>query len=310
MSLSIERQQLQTVHIVPLTAFDQDDRINREVQASHTAKLYDAGMRVFLPGAGTSEFHSLRPEEIVELVSLTREVTGPDALIFAPIGYQVGVARETAVACMSAGATGIMFMPFSHPYMSDRGAEEYYLSVMDAADCPTLFYKKAEIPTDALLLELAADKRSVGVKYSVNQMHQFRTTVNADTHGMEWICGSAERFAPYYMLAGSGGFTSGAGNVCPHLSLAMHAAFAAGDFAEGMRIQQQILPIEDYRARAGDSFNISMLKYAITLTGADFGSPRPPQRSLTTGQQAEIRQIMEPILEAEAELAQQKSPVS
>ncbi|MCA9016964.1 MAG: hypothetical protein KDA77_16650, partial [Planctomycetaceae bacterium] len=65
-----------------------------------------------------------------------------------------------------------------------------------------------------------------------------------------------------------------------------------------------------YRARAGDSFNISMLKYAITLTGADFGPPRPPQRTLTSEQEAEIRQLMEPILEAEAELAQQKSPVS
>lgn len=309
MSLQIENQQLQTVHIVPLTAFDQNDQINAEVQSAHTAKLYESGMRVFLPGAGTSEFHSLLPEEIIELVKITREVAGPDALIFAPIGYQVGVACQTAIDSMKAGATGIMFMPFAHPYMSDRGAEEYYLSVMDAADCPTLYYKKSDIPSDSLLLKLAADKRSIGVKYSVNQMHQFRTTVNADQDGLEWICGSAERFAPYYMLAGSGGFTSGAGNLCPHLSLAMHTAFASGEFERGMQIQELILPIEDYRARAGDSFNISMLKYAITLTGADFGPPRPPQRTLTAEQEKEIRQLMEPILEAEEEFAQQKSPV-
>ena len=303
MSPSLERQQLQTVHIVPLTAFDQNNQINLDQQAAHTQKLFDAGMRVYLPGAGTSEFHSLSPEEIVQLVKITREVTGPETLIFAPIGYQVNVARQTAIDCLKAGATGIMFMPFAHPYMSDRGAEEYYLTVMDAVDCPTLFYKKAEIPSDELLLKLASDSRSVGVKYSVNQMHQFRTTVTADSHGLEWICGSAERFAPYYMLAGSGGFTSGTGNVCPRLSLAMHAAFHSGNYAEGMRLQQQILPIEDYRARAGDSFNISMLKYAITLAGADFGPPRAPQRTLTGEQEAEIRQLMEPILAAEAELA-------
>tara|TARA_R110002111_G_scaffold168038_1_gene233858 strand:- start:137566 stop:138480 length:915 start_codon:yes stop_codon:yes gene_type:complete len=302
MSPSLDRHQLRTVHIVPLTAFDRNDQLNLEAQAAHTANLYEAGMRVFLPGAGTSEFHSLLPEEIVELVRITRQSTGPDALIFAPIGYQVGVGRQTAVDALKAGATGIMFMPFAHPYMSDRGAEEYYLSVMDAANSPTLYYKKAEVPSDALLLKLAPDPRSVGVKYSVNQMHQFRTTVSADEHGLEWICGSAERFAPYYMLAGSTGFTSGAGNVCPRLSLAMHAAFASGDYAEGMRIQQLILPIEDYRARAADSFNISMLKYAITLTGADFGPPRPPQRTLNSEQEAEIRQLMEPILQAEAAL--------
>ncbi len=304
MSLPIENQRLRTVHIVTLTAFDQNDQINAEAQAAHTAKLYAAGMRVFLPAAGTSEFHSLLPEEIVEIVKITREASGPDALIFAPIGYQVGQARQTAVDCMKAGATGVMFMPFAHPYVSDRGAEEYYLSVMDAANCPSLFYKKADVPSDTLLLKLAADQRAIGVKHASNQMHQFRTTLSADQHGMEWICGSAERFAPYYMLAGSGGFTSGAGNLCPHLSLAMHAAFTSGDYTEGMRIQQVILPIEDYRARAGDSFNVSMLKYAMTLTGIDFGPPRPPQRTLTSEQEAEIRQLMEPILKAEKELAQ------
>ena len=82
MSSPIEKQQLQTVHIVPLTAFDQNDQINVDVQASHTAKLYEAGMRVFLPGAGTSEFHSLLPEEIVELVKITRESTGPGCTHF------------------------------------------------------------------------------------------------------------------------------------------------------------------------------------------------------------------------------------
>ncbi|MCA9020154.1 MAG: hypothetical protein KDA74_08435, partial [Planctomycetaceae bacterium] len=97
MSPSIERQQLQTVHIVPLTAFDQNDQINLDQQAAHTQKLYEAGMRVYLPGAGTSEFHSLSPEEIVQLVKVTREVTGPETLIFAPIGYQVKVARQTAI---------------------------------------------------------------------------------------------------------------------------------------------------------------------------------------------------------------------
>ncbi len=113
---------------------------------------------------------------------------------------------------------------------------------------------------------------------------------------------SAERFAPYYMLAGAPGYTTGAGNLCPHLTLAMHAAFAAGQFHEGMRFQQMILPIEDFRERDGDSYNISMLKHAMTLLGKEFGPPRAPMRQLTAAERDEITTMMEPILSAEREL--------
>lgn len=293
---------LRTVHLVPLTAFDSGGRLDRDVQAEHTARMYAAGMRVYLPAAGTSEFHSLSADEIVEIVRVTRAASGPDAVIFAPVGFQIGHAIDVARRSMEAGADGIMFMPFAHPYLSDAGAREYYRTVLEAASCPALIYKKAAIPSDALLLELADHPQVVGVKYAENNLHAFRTTVLRDAAGIEWLCGSAERWAPYYMLAGAPGYTTGAGNLCPHLTLAMHAALSSGEFAEAMRLQELLLPIEDYRARSGDSYNVSMLKHAMSLLGMAFGPPRPPQRRLTGAEQTEIEALMEPILAAEAEL--------
>ncbi|MDA1165250.1 MAG: dihydrodipicolinate synthase family protein [Planctomycetota bacterium] len=295
-------QSLRTVHLVPLTAFCPDGSLNSELQAAHTSRMYAAGIRCFLPAAGTSEFHSLSADEIVEIVRITCEASGDDAVVFAPVGLQIGHAVDVARRSLDAGASGIMFMPFSHPYMSDSGALDYYHAVMDAAPCPTLVYKKSPLPSNALLLELAKNPNVVGVKYAWNEMHEFRTTVTADSTGIEWLCGSAEKFAPYYMLAGSHGYTTGAGNVCPHLTLAMHAAFAAGEYDEGMAWQQQLLPIEDYRARAGDSFNISMLKQAMAVLDQDFGPPRPPQRQLTDAERAEIDALIKPIVEAEDQL--------
>jgi len=309
MSGSFDSELIRSVHLVPLTAFDSQNRLNPEVQAAHISRMYAAGMRVYMPGAGTSEFHSLSADEIVEIVRITREASGPDAQIFAPVGLQVGHAIDVGVRSMDAGATGIMFMPLGHPYLGDSGARDYYRQIIDAVRAPTLIYKKSPVPSDGLLLELADDPNVVGVKYAVNEMHAFRKVVIADGGRLEWICGSAERFAPFYMLAGSTGFTTGAGNICPHISLAMHAAFSAGEFDEGLRLQQILLPIEDYRARDGDSFNVSMLKHAITLLGRDFGAPRAPQRQLTSAERSEIDTLMKPILAAEAELAQELSSV-
>lgn len=306
MKTSFDPALLRTVHLVPLTAYDSAGRIDKELQAAHTARMAAAGIRAFLPAAGTSEFHSLSADEIVEIVRITREAAGEDAVIFAPVGLQVGFAIEVAKRSLDVGATGIMFMPFSHPYMSDQGARDYYKAVIQAAPCPTLVYKKAAVPSNALLLEMADDPNVVGVKYAENAMQEFRQTVLKDstsgTPKIEWLCGSAERFAPYYMLAGSTGYTTGAGNVCPHITLAMHAAFVAGEYAEGMRLQELLLPIEDYRARSGDSYNISMLKGAMKVLGQDFGPPRPPQRQLTDKEQAEIESFIRPLLAIEAEM--------
>jgi len=266
-----------------------------------------SGIRCFLPGAGTSEFHSLSADEIVALVRVTREASGPDAVIFGPVGLQLTHAIDCGMRAIAAGADGIMFMPLSHPYLCDSGMKDYYLSVIESVQSPTLIYKKDLLPSNSLLLELAKHPLVVGVKYAWNQMHEFRTTLLADHEGIEWLCGSAERFAPYYMLAGSRGYTSGAGNVCPHLTLAMHTALAAGEYSEGMRYQRLILPIEDFRARQGDSFNISMLKHALTIAGLDCGPARAPQRRLTDAERAEIEVVVGPILAAEAELARENN---
>jgi len=302
MTSSFDRAALQSVHLVPLTAFDADGCLNGAVQAEHIGRMYAAGIRVYLPGAGTSEFHSLSADEIVELVRITREASGPDAVIFAPVGLQAAFAIDVARRSVEAGADGIMFMPFVHPYLNDAGARDYYRTVLDAAGCPALVYKKAAVPSNELLLELADDPCVVGVKYAVNELHEFRKVLLADQGRIEWLCGSAERFAPYYMLAGSTGYTTGAGNLCPHLTLAMHAAFTSGAHAEGLRLQQILLPIEDYRARAGDSYNVSMLKHGISRLGQDFGPPRPPQRQLTTAERADIDTLLQPILSAERDL--------
>jgi len=305
MSKSYDLARLRTVHLVPLTAFDEHDRFNRDVQARHTERLARAGIRMFLPAAGTGEFHSLSADEIVEVVRVTREAAGPDVQVFAPVGLQVAHAIEVGRRSLEAGANGVMFMPFTHPYLCNTGVAEYYRAVINALQCPTLIYKKSAVPSDTLLLELAENPHVVGIKYAENNLHDFRKVVLADRKRIEWLCGSAERFAPYFLLAGSTGYTTGAGNIAPHLTLAMHAACSAGAWSEAMRYQEALLPLEEFRAREQDSFNISMLKWAIRRTGLNFGPTRPPQRSLSAADQRTIDELTDRLLAVEQQLAEE-----
>jgi 4-hydroxy-tetrahydrodipicolinate synthase len=268
-----------------------------------TQRLLDAGIRVFIPCAGSSEFHTLAADEILASIRLTRELAGDQARVIVPVGLQLQYAIELGRRAVAEGADAMLVMPLTFPYLSDAGARDYYVALMEGVGCPTIIYKKDTIPSHELLLELADHPLMIGVKYSLPDVTQYQQVVTQDRGRIDWFCGHAERYAPYFALAGAPGYTSGAGNICPRVTLAMHAALAVGDYAEALRWQQILLPIEQYRARDANSYNVSFLKQAIRQTGLDFGPPRPPYRRLTEAECREIDAIVQPILAAEAELA-------
>ncbi len=299
----LDLARLATVQIVPPTPFTADGtRLATDALTALTKRLVQAGVQVLLPAAGTGEFHSLTADEVVEGVRVTRAAAGPEAIVVGPVGLGLPHALACARGAVEAGADALLVMPPIHNYLSDAGFRDYFQALAAAAPLPLLAYKKGPVPSDKLLLELGTGGRLVGVKYAVNEVDTFAKFAAARGN-LGVYCGTAERWAPYFMLAGAQGYTSGAGNLAPRLTLAMHRALAAGEYAEAMRLMNLLRPIEDYRARDGDSFNITLLKYALSLTGLDFGSPRPPMRKLTAAEETEIKKIVEPILAEEKKLS-------
>lgn len=289
-----------TVQLVPCTPFSPDGRrVLVDRLGDFVRDVTAAGIRVLLPAAGTGEFHSLSAEEIVACVRVTREAAGRDVAVVAPIGFGLPHALAVGRGAVEAGADALLLMPPIHPYLCDAGLRDYFLTITDELPLPLMAYKKGPHPSDELLLELAKEGRLAGVKYANNELDAVGRFAVALDPRCGLYCGTAERFAPYFALAGAQGYTSGAGNLCPRLTLAMHRAMVAGDWPEVHRLLGILRPIEDYRARGGDSYNISMLKFALSLTGRDFGPVRAPQRRLTSAEQADVRQIVEPILAAE-----------
>ena len=305
----LDLNQLHTVQVVPVTPFDKGGRVNQAETARLYQRLETAGIRVFIPCAGSAEFHTLTSPEILQVIQVARETLSEEAVIVAPTGFRADFAVELANQAYQAGAAAALVMPLTFPYLSDAGADDYYRYLLDQIECPVMIYKKGPIPSDDLLLRLADHPNLVGVKYAVNDLNAFNQVVAADGGRIDWYCGSAERFAPFFAVAGSRGFTSGAANVCPALVLGMQAALQNGDWQEAMRLQHLILPIENYRDRQGSSFHVSLLKYAVTCTGIDCGLPRPPQRQLTNEEQVDIRQLVAIVKAAEEQYLADSSSV-
>jgi 4-hydroxy-tetrahydrodipicolinate synthase len=296
MPARLDIRQLDTVQLVTPTPFTDDGRqIVPERLAEHSRKMVEAGIRVFLPAAGTGEFHSLSVEEVLECVQVTREAVGSGSIVIAPIGLGVNHATSIAAQAAAAGADAMLLMPLIHPYLCDEGFSDYVLALAGASPLPLLAYKRGPVPSDALLLELARGGQLLGVKYATNDLDAFNRFAQSAPAELGLFCGSAERFAPFFALIGATGFTSGAANICPQLSLELHRLLSSRTFDEAMRIVELVRPIEDFRAREDDSLNISAIKYALTMLGCNFGPPRPPQRRLTSEEQNSLRLIVEQI---------------
>lgn len=304
MTKHLDLDRFATVQLVPLTPFSADGgRVLADRLGPFVQQMYRAGIRVFLPAAGTGEFHSLSADEIAACVAATHQAAGADALVVGPVGLGLAFALQAGRRAIEAGADALLVMPPIHSYLSDSGVRDYFQALAAELPLPLLAYKKGPYPSDELLLELARGGQLAGIKYAVNDVDALSRFAAALDPRVGLYCGTAERFAPFFAQAGVRGYTSGAGNICPRLTLAMHAALAKGDQPEAMRLLKVIRPIEDYRARSADSYNISMLKFALKVAGHDFGPVRSPLRRLTAQEEAEVRAIVEPILAAEAKLA-------
>ncbi|MHA2211123.1 MAG: dihydrodipicolinate synthase family protein, partial [Candidatus Thorarchaeota archaeon] len=149
-----------------------------------------------------------------------------------------------------------------------------------------VLYKKGALLTDSVLGKLIGHKNLVGVKYAFGRIVDFANTVQTLGKPIVWSCGTAERFAPFFWLAGAQGFTSGLGNFAPHVSKDMFNALRKNDYNEAMRIQNMISALEFIREGRGAANNVPVIKTMLDYIGLAGGTCRPPIHPLSDEERA------------------------
>src|SRR5205823_12065926 len=139
----------------------------------------------------------------VACVRATCAAAGRAGVVLAPVGLGVAHAVVIGREAARAGADALLLMPPMHPSLSDAGFRDYFEAIAAAVPLPLLTYKKGPVPSDALLTSLAAERWLVGVKYAVNDLDAFACFADRVRSRLGLYCGTAERYAPFFMLAGA-----------------------------------------------------------------------------------------------------------
>ncbi len=178
-------------------------------------------------------------------------------------------------AARALGVAGILALPRQQPYVASSGLCAFWRSIIDETDLSAVVYKRG-LPGDQELGALLDHPLIVGCKYAERDIGQFRRLVPGDDSGVLWTCGIAERYAPFFHLAGSVGFTSGLANFAPLVALELQAALGKGDMDDALSIREECVEFEEIRALNGDAYNVAAVKAAMDMMGLRGGGVRPP----------------------------------
>lgn len=272
-----------------VTPFAPDGRVDLDAVRAHTSFLVARGVVRLVPGGNTGEFSSLTADEVVAVTGATRDAA-PGAVVVTGVGGPLPTALDLTAEALAAGADGVMVHHPMHTHAAARGLEEYYRRIAAAADGRVIAYKRTHRVPDALLVALARDGVIQGVKYAVNDLLSFQRA-RAEAPEIEWICGTAELWAPFFHLLGARGYTSGLVNAAPDLAVSMEAALREGDIARAMELRELARAFEELRAEDDAAKNVPAVRSAMTLAGFAPGPPRPPLAPLEEADERRVAAI-------------------
>lgn len=289
-----------TVHLVPPTPFSQDGRqVDVDTLATLVESLINKGIQVVIPAAGTGEFHSLSVSEASVCIQSVAQICRGRAKVLAPVGLGLEHALATGEIALKSGVDGILVMPPIHPYLSDTGVQLYFETIAHELRTKIWVYKRGPYPSNECLKTLVDKNVVCGIKYAVNDMNSVADFIESIDSRCHVVCGTAERNAPFFHLAGARGFTSGLATLFPELSLKLHHHLTNSDYEKAMQIRAVLSPFERFRSKFSDALNISTIKAGMQIIGIPVGPVRPPNRPLSHDEFQDLEKIIAEILKFE-----------
>lgn len=288
------------IHGVVVTPFSADgSRVDPDRLIALVDGMVSGGIPHVIPCGNTGEFFSLQVAERRQVALVTADAARGRADVIVGVGGSLSEAVADAEHAAHVGAAAVMVHHPPHPFMSPEGVLAYITEVASVG-LPVLPYLRQPVLDDDGIRRLADVHGVAGVKFAYNDLPSFAAAVEATSeHDLAWICGTAERWFPFFWVAGADGFTSGLVNVTTGPSRELQAALEAADRTRAMTVWERIRPFEELRARTADAWNVAVIKEALVQLGRPVGPVRSPATGVSLEMRAEIASILPRLLGAD-----------
>lgn len=207
------------------------------------------GTQGLIPVGTTGESPTLSHDEHRRVVELCVEAAGGRVPVIAGTGSNsTEEAIELTRHAKEAGADAALIVTPYYNKPTQEGMFLHFTAIADAVDLPVIIYN---IPPRSVvdmsvetMARLAKHPNIVGVKDATANLTRPLHTRAAIGPDFCQLSGE-DHTALAFLAAGGHGCISVTANIAPRLCAEMHAAWAAGNFAEAIAIQDRLLPVHD-----------------------------------------------------------------
>ncbi len=286
-----------TPHIVPL---DDDGQINEAELRRYVDWLIDKGVHGLYPNGSTGEFLRFTPDERRRIIKIVCDQAAGRVPVLA--GAAEANTRETIAACETYVEYGARAVAIVSPFYYRLSPESVYAYFREIAlNSPIdvtlynipMFASPIDVPTIRRLSEL---ERIVGIKDSSGDlafMMQMIAAVRPGRPDFAFLCGWDTILMPSLIMGCDGG-THASSGVVPELTRKVFDLTTAGQLADAMPLQYQLLEFFDTALRSGDF--PEGFRMGVELRGFQMGAGRQPLSDAQKTERAALKQELQQML--------------
>ncbi|MGK9147683.1 5-dehydro-4-deoxyglucarate dehydratase [Plantibacter flavus] len=291
---------LRGVLFFPVTPFDAQDRVDRDLLVGHVSEGFAQGAGAAFVACGTGEYHALSLDEYRVAVHAGVEAAAGTGVVLAGVGGPLGHARDGVRIAEEAGVDGLLVLP---PYLvrgPQDGIASYIEAIAKSTSLPIIAYHRGTAHfSEATVQRLLALPNLVGIKDGIGDvalMQQFVLAARrAGRDDVQFFNGllTAEASQAAYRAVGVPLYSSAVFAMAPRIANAFYAAYQAGDNDEQARLLDGFYtPLVRLRDQT-PGFAVSLIKTGLRLRGLDVGSVRAPLVDPSPAQTEQLRLILE-----------------
>jgi 4-hydroxy-2-oxoglutarate aldolase len=278
------------------TFFDAREELDLLTCRRHIQRLSGTGLAGYVVMGTNGEAVHLSPAERIQVIEVTRETAGSQALLLAGCAEQSTRATiENCRAAARAGADLALVLPPSYfkGRMNEQALLAHYRMVADASPVPVVIYN---MPASAAGLDLSATVlcalaehgNIIGVKDSAGDMARLAQVVGQAPASFAVFAGSAGYLLPA-LAVGARGAVAALANVFPRQVCWLQELFEQGRLAEAQRLQALLAPAN---TAVTTMYSVPGLKAALEIVAGYGGPARSPLRPLGEAERRHLAEIL------------------
>jgi 5-dehydro-4-deoxyglucarate dehydratase len=284
----------------PVTHTNADFSFDERGYRDHLQWLGGYSVAGLFAAGGTGEFFSLTPQEVSAVLKATVEEVDGAIPVMGAAGYGTATAVAMAQQAEADGADGILLLP---PYLTElepAGLYTHVARVCAATSLGVTIYHRANARYTAEVVGRLVDEfpNFIGFKDGVCDIDLMATLYAQHGDRLVFIGGlpTAETYALPYLELGASTYSSAIFNFAPQWALDFHTAVRAHDRdAVYARIREFVIPYLEIRNRK-KGYAVSIVKAGLAAAGRPAGPVRPPLTDLTSGELAELADIVKRVI--------------